>query len=91
MILSQRLAQLRRLDGVEETEVEWIKQAKQAGVKIKFLRPPVDLDKLKEQWREEDVKEQVRKRNKALEQKIEDEMKLKNKIKMARVRSKRKK
>ena len=90
MKLAQRLSQLSQLG--ENKQVETIlEQAERDGWKVRVVRPPIDLDKLKEQWREEDVKEQVRKRKKALEQKIEDEVKLRNKIKMARVRSKRKK
>ena len=91
MLLAQRKAQLDRLKGDPQAERELNELAKKAGVKIKVTRPNVNMDKIKQEWELQDEKERARRLQKAVEQQMEDEKKLANKIKMAKVRAARKK
>ena len=90
MLAKQYLSKLRQTE-VKRLEQVLLDEAKKAGIKLSVSKPPVNIDKLGTQYRDQLAKEEASRRRRELEQRMEDEKKLANKIKMARVRSHRKK
>ena len=88
MLAAKERAQLR---AKQEVEVEILSRAAGAGINIKIQQPIVNLEKLQQQKREQDVLDAVKQERQAIAQRIEDEKALQMKIKMAKLRAKRRK
>src|SRR3990167_6667032 len=87
MLAAKERAQLRAKQEVESVEI--FSRAAGAVIKVKLIPPTINLEKLQQQKREQDVLDAVRRERMAIAQKIEDEKALQMKIKMAKLRAKR--
>ena len=87
MLAAKELAQFRAKQEVESVEI--FSRAAGAVIKVKLIPPIVNLEKLQQQKREQEVLDAVRQERQAIAQKIEDEKALQMKIKMAKLRAKR--